>query len=1084
MKQRLLYIFLLLVLFSSCENFLDNQNIKEDITETIAYKNAPVCTVLVKADETIGYFISSGEKEFRLGYSQKLQFSLDSDEYQYHSLEAVCKTNPSISRADCVKFTPVNSIADEKKGIYTVDVEIVKKQDDILIRPVCFQLPSVTLHEPSSPIAQNLTNIPIVINFNMPMEDDIISSEKLFISHYGLQISLSEYFETPVLSNNNQTITIMPKPQDLLNYIVSLNAAFLDIGISFAETVSVCKENTILYLQQNNNSNFSVRYVPQKENVKPDVKDFFVTRTPLTQDNTDSIEKINQLEKFANKTEKYLSRDEIRQNRTGGTVYIYGRYYDKDSGIKNVIITEQRTNNEEGEVVNDPEIQPVEYTRFNINSDGKSLENFWIDADGYTRFCIKYTLQGDDDNPKNGAVLLKVQVFDACDNEAEEQILSVIKNRGKIEVDFNAYMNKKKSMDFNDFYDISNYEDNISILYVYESEEISYYDDHAMISDGVKEKLYKSVFLTGHLFLPSIKYINETGQEEQRDFSFNEDESIWELPLNDLKERNIYSFTLIVKDDIGNISQTAVILPCLSLYSLKESTEDPDIRLAEFLYVQSEGYEFDLFREDSDNAITRIYGCETYTSISLDRNCTYYAVPKVAHNLYGDLLKIEMDKNEISVGNNTINIQFDREKDIKRHIPKSVEDWDYYDLILHIDESEWDLYKSILVKKSYGSDAVIEYGSTEYVFSIDTRLSYQSQSLTFYGITENNLLGGIGSINIECFNAQENIKYDFTAPTVLTQRGTYEFYQVYIKYEGGASPERAVIHLGDDAIELNQQNNFSKIIPYWEIINNTQKNDVWYYFPYESYDVNGNVAFEKASFYIPDGLYEPKSFDTIQTQEINGNSNKVTATLTSCPINSRYMSDYEKTSKTKYIYVYTLTNDDYWINNTIALSVTRDFYSIDQDNGYFEFSGTNLILPKDSFVLLTSTDHSTSEYNYYYTSGGIFYTGIQTQRERLYDLLIPNGNSKTSVAISSDEPVFVHTVVTDESYDVCKNWTAKEWEYFREHIGEKRFNFSSEDHSPRRYVIPVDEIKTGHCYCVIAHFSDNHTEMTEVKIKE
>ena len=103
---------------------------------------------------------------------------------------------------------------------------------------------------------------------------------------------------------------------------------------------------------------------------------------------------------------------------------------------------------------------------------------------------------------------------------------------------------------------------------------------------------------------------------------------------------------------------------------------------------------------------------------------------------------------------------------------------------------------------------------------------------------------------------------------------------------------------------------------------------------------------------------------------------------------------------------------------------------------------------------------------------------------RIMGKRIPNGNSKTSVAISSDEPVFVHTVVTDESYDVCKNWTAKEWEYFREHIGEKGFNFSSEDHSPRRYVIPVDEIKTGHCYCVIAHFSDNHTEMTEVKIKE
>ncbi len=43
-----------------------------------------------------------------------------------------------------------------------------------------------------------------------------------------------------------------------------------------------------------------------------------------------------------------------------------------------------------------------------------------------------------------------------------------------------------------------------------------------------------------------------------------------------------------------------------------------------------------------------------------------------------------------------------------------------------------------------------------------------------------------------------------------------------------------------------------------------------------------------------------------------------------------------------------------------------------------------------------------------------------------YDLILPNGSSKTSVAISSDAPVFAYVI--NSSYSAATSWTKEEWE--------------------------------------------------------
>ena len=110
------------------------------------------------------------------------------------------------------------------------------------------------------------------------------------------------------------------------------------------------------------------------------------------------------------------------------------------------------------------------------------------------------------------------------------------------------------------------------------------------------------------------------------------------------------------------------------------------------------------------------------------------------------------------------------------------------------------------------------------------------------------------------------------------------------------------------------------------------------------------------------------------------------------------------------------------------------------------------------------------------------YTGSASTTGK-YNLILANGGSKDSVAVSSDAPVFVHTVITQKPYSTCKNWNAQEWETFQKHCGDMYMSFSSSDHTPQRYDIPMSEINAGECYVVIAHFADDKTQMSEVMQK-
>ena len=157
-------------------------------------------------------------------------------------------------------------------------------------------------------------------------------------------------------------------------------------------------------------------------------------------------------------------------------------------------------------------------------------------------------------------------------------------------------------------------------------------------------------------------------------------------------------------------------------------------------------------------------------------------------------------------------------------------------------------------------------------------------------------------------------------------------------------------------------------------------------------------------------------------------------------------------------------------------------------------------LEKNEFYRILAT----SSYNNYKASPQYYYFGVQNTGA--YDGILFNGTSTSSVFISSDAPVFVHTLVTNKPYAECSEWDEDFWEQFTQELNPKQLNFSPEeehtitigqegeagyqtftyttgDHSPKRYDIPVNQITDGHCYCVIAYFADGSCAMSQIMQK-
>ena len=136
--------------------------------------------------------------------------------------------------------------------------------------------------------------------------------------------------------------------------------------------------------------------------------------------------------------------------------------------------------------------------------------------------------------------------------------------------------------------------------------------------------------------------------------------------------------------------------------------------------------------------------------------------------------------------------------------------------------------------------------------------------------------------------------------------------------------------------------------------------------------------------------------------------------------------------------------------------------------------------PSNSFIKLYYYHISDSENSsrLWYTHPVYIYTGASNTPNRT--VIYPPVDDY--VLISSDAPVLARTIVTDQPYEVCKNWTKLEWEEGRKCIREDVLTFAEDDYTAKSFKMYDSEadLKNVKCYVVIVHFADGSVARSQI----
>ena len=602
----------LLTILSSCDNFLKSSETAQDIKDAIAYNNAPEYTILLKSTDNQLSFLSTNEKIIKLGYSAQVDFTVNVDDFMFSKLEAVSKSDTSVRRDDCVKFEYLEE--DAKKGMYKVKITLVKPQGDIQIQPVCLAYPKVVSYSPAE-TQTSYSNMPVTINFNVPVDDSVTSMIELSMKNYNQP---QHFFDAPVLSQDKKTVTLTPKPLLINNYMTEEEINSISISVHVKDDVTATVGETVLPLKKNENQNFTVTYQPQTDYNAPIYKEgsFFVTRTPLTA-NTDisNVEKLSEdvfiMDGIHSPGDVQDQGKKIYENRIGGHVYLFGSFLDKDSGIGTIKVYEEFKGSSYSDV-GDYGTFITDYT-----ADSNDIQ-FFTGSDGYTNFYIKHTLKSDD-----GAIYLHISAIDICGNETEssDEILGFktsFQGIGEINIK-------------NDLPNITNFTEQqlsqgLRTICLQYSDPMIYgiwlydYIDEVYITENQIE-------LTDTDLFPSI-ICNTNGKTKNKSFVFNNSTGQWEIVLDEGEKLSGLNIQITITDFMGDTLVKEFSVPRSEDYDYI-LTKESDEYYAEFFYKTGTPIMLPYVQQirNSDNYKIITTTASAADKLKLESDYTYLPIP-------------------------------------------------------------------------------------------------------------------------------------------------------------------------------------------------------------------------------------------------------------------------------------------------------------------------------------------------------------------------------------------------------------------------------------------------------------------------
>ena len=839
------------------------------------------------------------------------------------------------------------------------------------IQPGCLLKPSIVSYNPEYTGIGTYAYIPIVIKFNMPVEDTEVSKTKSCFKYgennikiYNGSNNLSTYFEKPELSEDKTILTLKPKPSELITFLDSNSIVNLDVFVAFGENIFVEQNGIKLHVVQDEAKQIKVCYKRDIETTPPVENSFIVSRKPV--DNLTNLSQIEEKDKLSLLTrEDFTSNQMFIKNRAGKKIYIYGRYYDLDSGVRSVIVKEKQSHTSLDARVSNNWITHV-YTPESTDAE------FFDEGNGYTDFCIKADIQSED-----GAVLFNVIVCDACGNQSENiKTFSAIK-KSSLNIDWDS-----------DYIKFMNARNNTS-----SSEAISSgYDSEKPFDSSAVDPLLKKFslwcnFYDGECF--SLLYITESddilcpigtytieanykhkdGFIKPDEFEVNNNSEafiyIWDL-IMDVNTISNLDIDLHISDDLGNsVSKSFKVPSSDDITFLPEIiNQEKKIKLG---LNSGELIDKALIVCDEGEKLTK--NCSLETAVEMNKN--YRFLLHVKNSFWTDISSKTFNFTNDFWNKLDYSVQFE-DVDNKYTIKKDTEK-NYLDFVINVSNTSWTKFDEIIVEATnipdYFQQEIFKKNEDSYRIKIKDEAFYNNDiNFKIYGKAANGVFSQEETINVPKLSKTET-KYDNRAPGIsgtanLVGDGSGD---------SSKNPDYRMFRVTEDESGLQSVS-----------------------LKYNGNEYNLFRDYGENNYYIAIPLWDmkPNSWNAVQWEAID-NAENIGRGIQYVPLT-------------------------------------------DASNFYNRFKVENPV----------STN-----------------TGK-------YDYILPYSN--TSVLVSSDAEVFIHTLITSEPYDVCKDWTEREWETYHKHICTQTLVFSADDHSAQRYniVFAEGDIKKGDCYCVVAHFAD------------
>ena len=1076
-------------------NATDTDNNKINESGTYEYRinktfgNQKKVKVYAQADSGIQLALNAGEyKECTVGYSTDINYTFDSSSYFFAGFEAVTNSEPQVSLDDKVSIE--NIMINQISGAYKAHIKVLDGNDDILIKIKTFELPAVISHDPTSSTEEINSNRPIVITFNTPVEAESVQPEDSIFNYRNILITykdaagkindVSEYFKTPFFNKEKTKLTISPKPLELEGFISNtLKTTDIKLNVYFKDSIVIVKEGKEFSLKQDANSNFNVCYNTSLETVKPSKIKLLATKDVLSLKNN-SVTTCKQLN-FGSIDD--MNAEQIIQNRVKDFIYIYGNYYDKDSGVEKVSIA-----------IDDNEPDVFDSTSANTE--------FYSDDEGNTQFCIKYAL-----NLNNGTYCIKVTVLDACGNESETESFNVLskKSYSRDELKFNiengpivrleasydeenqqAFREHLQDVGFSAF--VQEYNNAKKQLRIFDT---SYYYSYADMYDNTGEfttddshiLLYENAKGKVKYSIKDIKlyckYIDKNGHPKTQEFTaFDEQKGYRSLEM-DMDTIYGESITIIAEDDFGAQGSFSLTFPA--------RTEGYIYHYGDNFYMlnvlQHGGFLVGAELDENDAETGRVdftyclFGGQFDEPEYYDKLWFFYW----SYDEYGNTLCSDFfdwnssDSEELEISNYEIT------KDENNHVIVTfnfAEDtWQKFDEIRfyptnwnynhYHDDEEYIIEKDTMSYTYAKGDNYYTYDDKLYYF-YKTQTYYNYGSFDFEAYKKGYLLGGkkikFGELGIDeaeyddkppkigIIDAESLDKITFIAEDILdgsgpvAEGGKIDFYNTKT-----GNVEKS-INLAERDIDKN---------------GTTIKQT---YATVKISDLKNCIVYDGKTAKLP-YTYTVKDAAGNITQDCSSE-----VTINTCSVYCSSMNPTEgKFTISDYgtysIYRCNVSSREWEtvpLKDNKGVYSSKNFYVTDE---YDKSKLTDVFLKFCVYRNKNETDNKQPAWS----APRYKYTGRKGTGENNY--IFKNGNAY-SVVVCSDAPVFIHFYTTNVSYDICKDWTTDQWLFW----GEETFwrdaiiDFEEDNTTPKVYGYGSSLMKYN--YVIFAEFANGEKIMT------